>query len=54
MERTVTDEERLGRPAISRTEGNIAQISQIVRDICRLTVRSIADQLKIDRETGKY
>ena len=48
---SVTDEERSGRPATSRTEENIAKIRQIVRDNRRLTVRSIAEQVNIDRET---
>jgi len=47
----VTDEERSGQPATSRTEENIAKIRQIVRENLRLTVRSIAEQVNIDRET---
>jgi len=48
---SVTDEERSGRPATSRTEENITKIHQIVRENHRLTVRSIAEQVNIDRET---
>jgi len=48
---SVTDEERSGRPATSRTEENIATIRQIVRENRRLTVRSIAEQVNTDRET---
>jgi len=48
-----TDEERSGLPATSRTEENIAKVRQIVRANHRLTVRSIAEQVNIDRETGK-
>jgi len=47
----VTDEERSGRPATSRTEENIAKVRQIVRENRRPTVRSIAEQVNIDRET---
>ena len=47
----VTEEERSGRPATSRTEENIAKFRQIVRENRRLTVRSIAEQVNIDRET---
>ena len=47
----VTDEERSGRPATSRTEENIAKVCQIVRENRRLPVRSIAEQVNIDRET---
>ena len=48
---SVTDEERSGRPTTSRTEENIAKVHQIVSENRRLTVRSIAEQVNIDRET---
>jgi len=48
---SVTDEERSGQPSTSRTEENIAKVRQIVRENHRLTVRSIAEQVNIDRET---
>ena len=48
---SVTKEERSGRSATSRTEEKIAKICQIVRENRRLTVRSIAEQVNIDRET---
>ena len=48
---SVTDEERSGRPATSRTEENIAKVRQIWRENRRLTVSSIAEQENIDRET---
>jgi len=48
---SVTDEESSGRPATSRTEENIANIRQILCENRRLTVRSIAEQVNIDRET---
>jgi len=48
---SVTDEERSGRPATSRNEENIAKVRPIVRENRRLTVRSIAEQVNIDRET---
>ena len=48
---SVTDEERSGRLATSRTEENTANIRQIVRENRRLTVRSITQQVNIDRET---
>ena len=48
---SVTDEERSGRPATSRTVENLAKVRQIVRENRLLTVRSIADQVNIDRET---
>ena len=48
---SVTDKERSGWPATSRTEENIAKVCQIVRENRRLTVRSIAEQVNIDGET---
>jgi len=48
---SVADEERSGWPATSRTEENIAKVHQIVRKNHRLTVRSIAEQVNINRET---
>lgn len=47
----VTDEERLGRPISSRTFENITKIRRIVSRNRGLTVRNIAEQVKIDRET---
>jgi hypothetical protein len=46
----VTDEERSGGLATSRSEQNIAKFRQIVRENRRLTVRSIAEQGNNDRE----
>ena len=48
---SVTDEERSGWPATSRTEENIAKVHQIVRENSRPTVSSIAEQVNSDRET---
>ena len=48
---SVTDEERSRRLATSRTEDKIAKFRQIVHENLRLTVRSIAEQVNIDRET---
>ena len=42
---------RSGRPATSRTEENIPKVRQIVHENHWLTVRSIAEQVNIDRET---
>ena len=47
---SVTDEERSGRPATIRTEENIAQVRQIGRRNRRLTVRIIAEEVKIGSE----
>jgi len=48
---SITDEERSGRPATSRTEENIEKVRHILRENRRLTVRSIVEQVNIDRET---
>ena len=48
---SVTDEERSGRPATSKTEENIAKVRQIVHENRWLNVRSIEKQVNIDRET---
>jgi len=47
---SVTDEQRSGWPATSRTEENIAKVHQIVCENHRLTVRSRAEQVNIYRE----
>ena len=48
---SVTNEERSGRPETSRTEENVTKIRHILRENLRLSVRSIAEQVNIDRET---
>ena len=48
---SVTDKERSGRPSTSRTEKHIAKVRQNVHENHWLTVRSIAEQVNIDRET---
>jgi len=48
---SVTDKERSGQPATSRTEANIANVCQIVHENRWLTIWSIAEQVNIDRET---
>ena len=40
---SVTNEERSGWPATSRTEENVVKVRQIVRENRRLTCRSIAE-----------
>ena len=50
---SITDEESSGRPATRGTEENIAKVRQIVGANRRLTVRSIAEQVNIDRETDR-
>jgi DNA-directed RNA polymerase sigma subunit (sigma70/sigma32) len=47
---SVTDEERSGQTATSRSEENVPKRCQTVREIRPLTVRSIAEQVNIDTE----
>jgi predicted transcriptional regulator len=46
-----TNKEISGWPATSRTEENIAKVCQTMRKNRGLTVRSIAEQANMDRET---
>jgi transposase len=48
---SVTDEERSGRPATSKTEEHFTKVCQIMRENLQPTVRSITEQTNIDRET---
>ncbi|PNF18069.1 hypothetical protein B7P43_G03315 [Cryptotermes secundus] len=48
---SVTYKERSGWPAMSITEENILKVNQILRENHRLTVRSIAEQVNIERKT---
>jgi len=50
---SVTDEEGSGQSATSRTEENIANVRQIVRENRQLTLKSMPEQVNIDRETVK-
>jgi hypothetical protein len=51
---SVTDEERSGQPAASRTEENITKVCQIVPENHQLAVRSIAEQANInEKQLGK-
>jgi len=47
---SVTDKERSGRPATSRTEENLANVRKIVLENRRLTVRSKAEQVNIEQK----
>ena len=48
---SITDEERSRWPETSSTEENIAKVPQILFENSRLTIRSIAEQMNINRET---
>ena len=45
------DDQRSGRPVISRTNSNIDRVKQLVRVNRRLTVRMIFEELSIGRDT---
>ena len=47
----VEDDSRSGRPSSSRTADNVERVKQMVRGDCRLTVRMIADELEINRDS---
>jgi hypothetical protein len=42
---------RSGWPATSRAEENVAKVCQIVHENCWLTIRSIGEQVNINKET---
>ena len=47
----VEDDSRSGRPLTSRTADNVERVKQMVPGDCRLTVRMIADELEINRDS---
>ena len=47
----VEDDSRSGKPSTSRTANNVECVKQMVRGDCRLTVRMIADELEINRDS---
>ena len=47
----VDDDPRPGRPSTSRNDENIEKIQQLIRSDRRLTIRMIAEQLGLDKET---
>jgi hypothetical protein len=47
---SVTDKERSGWPATSSTEERIANVHQTVCENHQLTVRSITEQVNVDKE----
>ena len=50
-EEDVEDKPRSGRPSSSKTDENVKAVRQAVRGDRRLTVRMIAEQVGIDRQT---
>jgi hypothetical protein len=50
---SVIEKTRSGQPVTSRTEENFAKVRQIICENRWLPVRSIAEQVDIDRETSR-
>jgi hypothetical protein len=48
---SVGDEPRSGRPVESRTDNNVQRVRTLVRQDRHLTVRILADELNLKRET---
>lgn len=47
----VDDDPRPGRPSTSRNSDNVEKVKELVQSDRRLTIRMIADQLTLDKET---
>jgi histone-lysine N-methyltransferase SETMAR len=47
----VNDDARSGRPSTAQTDDNVKNVKELVRSDRRLTVRFVADQLNLNRET---
>ena len=53
--RTVVEEEqRSGRPSTTRTGDNTTRVRELVRSYRRLTVKIIADEVNMNRETVRF
>jgi hypothetical protein len=48
---SVEDDTRSGRPSSSRNEDNVVRIRDMVREDCTVTVRKLAEALKINKST---
>jgi hypothetical protein len=47
------DDKRLGRPVTMKTEENVDKVRILVRNDRRLSIRMIAAELNVDKETGR-
>jgi ribosomal protein S14 len=43
----VEDDERLGCPSTSTTDGNVEKVKEMIMNGCRITIREIADEVGI-------
>ena len=46
---SVDDDPRSGRPSTSKTEGNVANVREVIRSNRRLTVREVAEEVSISK-----
>jgi predicted transcriptional regulator len=46
----VEDDERLGRPVTMKTDENVDRVRTLVRNDRRLSIRTIAEELNVDKE----
>jgi transposase len=49
----VKDDERIGRPKTRRTDENAEKVRKLVRSDRRFSVRMMAEELNLDRETER-
>jgi hypothetical protein len=47
----VEDDERPGRPVSMKTDENVDKVRTLVRNDCHLSIRMIAEELNVDKET---
>jgi DNA-directed RNA polymerase sigma subunit (sigma70/sigma32) len=47
----VEDDERLGRPVTMKTDENVDKVRTLVRNDRRLSIRLIAEEFNVDKET---
>ena len=47
----MSDDQESGRPTVVRTEENVAQVREMIRGDRRLTIRMIADELSMAKES---
>jgi predicted transcriptional regulator len=50
----VEDDERPGRPVTMKTDENVDKVRTLVRNDCRLSIRMIAEELNVAKETVRH
>jgi hypothetical protein len=46
---SVDDDPRSGRPSTSKTDDKVANVREVIRSNCRLTVREVAEEVSISK-----